>query len=87
MVLTPALDEFTCLLTRIIMIYSRIMRLGLALTVNSVMRLTIFSVFVCACSQVVPLPTPEEVRAAGSLPVADFPSDHLALTADFKWLD
>ncbi|KAF0301524.1 2',5'-phosphodiesterase 12 [Amphibalanus amphitrite] len=37
------------------------------------------------CRQVVPLPSAAEVSAGPPLPTPVFPSDHLALTADFGW--
>ncbi|CAG9858960.1 unnamed protein product [Phyllotreta striolata] len=38
-------------------------------------------------SQVVPLPSHEEVTANVALPSVVFPSDHIALVSDLKWLD
>lgn len=37
-------------------------------------------------SQVVPLPSDEELSANCALPSIVFPSDHVALISDFKWL-
>lgn len=37
-------------------------------------------------SQIVPLPTHEEVIANTALPSVVFPSDHIALVSDLKWL-
>ena len=37
-------------------------------------------------SQVVPLPSLEEVTRHCALPSIVFPSDHIALIADLKWM-
>lgn len=37
------------------------------------------------CFQAVPLPSEEELSAMTAIPSIVFPSDHVALVADFEW--